>query len=103
MDFGQRPTQETHFGSAMNDIISILQTIAKANDEKFHYYIDVIPLANGKLRYQFNCEDADKKVFVCGVGNEIESAVAIAMEDIPRACERWQYVIPLVISKRKTT
>jgi hypothetical protein len=88
----------------MTEIISILQMIAKANDEKFHYYIDVIPLANGKLRYQFNCEDADKQVFVCGVGNEIESAVAIAIDDILRACETRRYVIPLRdLLKRKTT
>jgi hypothetical protein len=87
----------------MTAIIAILQKVAKANDEKFHYYINVIPLANGKLRYQFNCEDADRQVFVCGVGNEIELATDIAMDDILRACETRRYIIPLRDLKRKTT
>lgn len=76
---------------AITKLVARLEAIARKNDDRFAYCINIEPRRDG-IVYEFTAlETADQHAFVSGEGPTIEAAVARANDDVADACEEWSY------------
>jgi hypothetical protein len=76
----------------MRKLIERLERIAKVNNDKFSYNINVELNSKSGLRYTFTAtEITDNHDFIVVQSNNLITLVDMANEEIEEVCEAWGY------------
>lgn len=80
--------------NALETLITRLEEIAKKNDDKFIYRIDIRTSRFGRMEYHFVAqEEADRHEFAGGSGSNLEVMAGNVLVDLPAACSCWGYTL----------
>lgn len=90
MEQNQTATRDS---GSLDALVRRLDRIAKKNNDRFRYEIEINPTRSG-ITYIFNCvETADGHTLICGTGVTIDEAVKQAWDSIEESCQEWDYEV----------